>query len=85
MREVITHGGTARLWKVCRCHWCGIEAHCTPNFDFYTHTPTDPLRTGPLYCASCIAGIEGIPLISSEVDDASIKMERKYDHLDGDN
>lgn len=47
--EPITHGGTKRGYKQCKCSKCGIVSQCTPNFDFYT--TTDP--NGPLLCERC--------------------------------
>jgi hypothetical protein len=31
----ITHGGTNRQYKLCRCSDCGVEEFCTPSNDFY--------------------------------------------------
>lgn len=46
----ITHGGTDRGYKLCKCSKCGAEEVCTPRRDFYT------LRgdtKGPLHCEDC--------------------------------
>jgi len=49
--EVITHGGTDRGYKVCRCAACGYTAKCTVSNDFYTIGEDD---SGLLYCESCL-------------------------------
>lgn len=48
--EPITHGGTDRGYKICKCNQCGIVTECTPSFDFFT-TDSD---TGPLICEPCL-------------------------------
>lgn len=45
----ITHGGTERGYKVCKCSQCSVEELCTPSRDFYT---TDS-PTGLLLCETC--------------------------------
>lgn len=47
----ITHGGTDRGYKLCKCAKCGDEHQCTPTRDFFT-LRDDP--TGLLYCESCM-------------------------------
>ncbi len=47
----ITHGGTDRGYKLCKCAKCGVERECTPAHDFFTYG--DDL-TGPLYCGHCL-------------------------------
>lgn len=47
---VITHGGTDRGYKLCRCHKCGVESVCTPSNDFYTTESVDE----PLKCEACL-------------------------------
>lgn len=46
----ITHGGTDRGYKLCKCAKCGVEAECKPSFDFYTPPEDDK---GPLRCYGC--------------------------------
>jgi hypothetical protein len=50
--DYITHGGTDRGYKNCKCFKCGIVARCTPLFDFYT---VDNDSTGPLFCEVCFS------------------------------
>ena len=50
--EVITHGGTDRGYKICRCSNCNREEECTPQRDFYT-----TIDNGPLYCETCFCGM----------------------------
>lgn len=45
----ITHGGTDRRYKRCKCNNCGVIETCTPSHDFYTTNSA----TGPLLCQSC--------------------------------
>jgi late competence protein required for DNA uptake (superfamily II DNA/RNA helicase) len=47
----ITHGGTDRGDKLCRCSRCGRESRCTMFDDYYTLHGDD---NGPLYCERCI-------------------------------
>jgi hypothetical protein len=62
--EVITHGGTSRSYRVCRCARCGVKRRCTPDFDFYTFSNQ---AEGLLYCLDCLkpaadeAGYKGEP------------------------
>jgi hypothetical protein len=49
---VITHGGSDRGYKLCRCCDCGEESICTPDNDFYTTANDD---NGPLKCERCFA------------------------------
>lgn len=58
---VITHGGPARGFKMCRCAGCKVEAICTPQFDFYTLKERDGDGTGPLYCYPCLCEAMGLP------------------------
>src|SRR5574340_1667524 len=51
MTDAITHGGTDRSYRLCRCHSCGQESECTPMNDFYT-LPSDD--HGYLYCERCV-------------------------------
>lgn len=51
-QEIITHGGTDRGYKMCRCNKCMIEKKCTPFFDFYTLDKDGD--AGPLYCEICM-------------------------------
>lgn len=52
MSKPITHGGTDRAYKLCRCSECGIVQQCTPAFDFYVRN--DQPEDGPLTCERCI-------------------------------
>ena len=45
----------ARGYKWCRCHQCGVEAVCTPRFDFYG----DCKVGSPLRCEACLCGVSG--------------------------
>lgn len=45
----ITHGGSDRGYKQCKCYRCGIVEVCTPARDFYTIDSA----TGPLWCETC--------------------------------
>ncbi len=47
--DVVTHGGTDRGYKLCRCHQCGQGSICTPTNDFYTTRSEDE----PLKCETC--------------------------------
>jgi len=47
--EPITHGGTDRGFKLCKCSECDTVKRCTPHQDFYT---TDA-GNGPLLCELC--------------------------------
>lgn len=49
--EVITHGGTDRCYKTCKCSSCGHTGICTISNDFYTIGEDD---NGPLFCESCM-------------------------------
>lgn len=63
MAQVITHGGPDRRFRVCRCRRCGIEARCTPGFDFFV-LPDDPC--GPLHCEACFrecCRTAGLPIV----------------------
>ena len=46
----ITHGGTDRGYKLCKCAKCGVEAECTPKTPFFTLGDDD---VGPLHCMAC--------------------------------
>lgn len=50
MPNPITHGGTDRGYKACKCSRCGKVDICTPTRNFYT---TDS-ETGPLVCEPCL-------------------------------
>jgi hypothetical protein len=49
--EPITHGGTDRGYKLCKCAKCGDVSVCTPFNDYYTARGSD---NGPLFCGNCI-------------------------------
>lgn len=51
MKKPITHGGSDRGYKMCKCRRCEIVTKCTPRFDFYT---TDDEGNGPLICERCL-------------------------------
>ena len=53
--EIVTHGGSDRGNRLCRCSACGFESLCTPFCDFYTR-PDDP--EGPLLCENCVMAAE---------------------------
>lgn len=50
--QPITHGGTDRGYKLCKCSECGVVAICNPRFDFYTRTQAGD--NSPLVCERCI-------------------------------
>lgn len=53
--DAITHGGTARGFKVCQCFICGAAHQCTPQRDFYILAGFP--ESGPLACDHCTTGI----------------------------
>ena len=60
---VVTHGGASYAWRLCRCSECGVERHCTPDFDFYVREgqPED----GPLVCEPCLVrGVSSKPVVN---------------------
>ena len=58
MSKPITHGPVSKIpFKLCKCSQCGVEATCSPEFDFYTKFK-DP--QGPLFCYPCLCASEGL-------------------------
>lgn len=41
-----------RLYKHCKCYFCGYIARCTPNDDFFSGKVIDGKQ--PLACKSCM-------------------------------
>lgn len=59
---VVTHGGTDRTYRVCRCSHCLVEAVCSPTDDFYTTDgPYPGATTSPLFCKSCVLTVHRLP------------------------
>ena len=53
--EVITSNNGDYCFKICRCHRCGCEEECTPNFDFYkSKTEKDEQGRELLLCERCL-------------------------------
>lgn len=76
---VVTHGGTDRRGKLCKCSVCGKTAFCTPHSDFYGDDGE------PLECEKCMMKAMGAEkmILSPEFVNKYGRPEDQNDPLNG--